>query len=51
MNRVKLSEEQEQQILQSLFDFVIRVSAGKETSGVEATALHDVAKLLLDYYA
>jgi hypothetical protein len=49
MERTKLNKEQEQQIIDAMVKFVVRVGSGADTKPGEAEALPSVAQLLLYY--
>ena len=44
---LKITDEQEEKVIDALVDFVIRVAKGKATSYTEVSVLPEVAKLLL----
>ena len=50
MERTKLTKEQEQQIIDAMLKFVVRVGSGADARPGEAEALPSVAQLLLLYY-
>lgn len=46
---VKMDKKKEDEVLNALTDFVIRVAKGKATSEVEVKVLPEVAKIVVDY--
>lgn len=51
MERTKLSKEQEQQLIDAMLQFVVRVGSGTGARAGEAAAMPAVAQLLLLYYS
>lgn len=47
----RMTNEQENEVIKALIDFVVRVSKGKTTSDTEVSVLPEVAKLLLNFDA
>lgn len=50
MSRVpRMTNEQENEVIKALVDFVVRVAKEKTASGTEVSVLPEVAKVLLNF--